>query len=131
MVRMWCFHPIRWCVILQLHFGDRSHKVVAYSVWSGLFLSFPSGAGLCFGGDFINKVVIHDGLTSILLAFPSGGVVIKASIQLVRSLEKVFGALRPSTMVEWCLKLFWFHVSSLGNSILSYSVQAMLMDPTR
>jgi len=39
-VRIWCFHPVGWCVVLQRHYGSGSRLAVASSVRCGLFLSF-------------------------------------------------------------------------------------------
>ena len=29
-VRIWWFHPVGWCVVLQRHYGGGSHMVVAF-----------------------------------------------------------------------------------------------------
>jgi len=30
LVRIRCFHPVRWCMVLQRHYGGGSHMVVAF-----------------------------------------------------------------------------------------------------
>ena len=58
-VRIWCYHPIRWSVVLQRYFGDGSRTAVAFWCGAVFFSRFSVDArsrrefGECFLRVFV------------------------------------------------------------------------------
>ena len=47
-VRIRWFHSVRWCLLGQRHYGDRSCIAVAFSMWCGLFFLTSYRRGIVF-----------------------------------------------------------------------------------
>ena len=70
-IRIWCYHPIRWSVVLQQYFGDWSRMAVVFWCDAVFFsrFSIDTRSRREFGDDFLRVFVGRHRVPSRCLSF--------------------------------------------------------------